>query len=249
MSINQTESGKSVYCSTPFEQRVNQPHYETLRGLIRKYSRTHHILDLGCSDLAATQPLEEEGYTIYGLDLDPSALSKARCNCSRASLIGADLNCLPLGRLGQIDTILAADILEHLNEDEAIRLLKRMTEIGGCSISIIVAMPIISNYSVPYLIEAAQAKLRGQRPETGLLDRTHFILTNTDGHRKIFGEADYLVNEESLTLFGTKNIAAKFLLHTAVPRLIHPFNEVEREATMNRLTACQGIYVITPNQN
>lgn len=246
MSINQIEGGKSVYCLAPFEIRVNQPHYQFIRELVRKYSVFGHILDLGCSDLPATQPLEEEGYTIYGLDLDPSSLSQARANSSYANLMKADLNNLPLRSLGKIDTILALDVLEHLTQNEAVSLLSRLAEVGGSKISIIVAMPIISKYSVPYLIEAAQAKVRGQRPTTGLLDRTHQILTNSAGHKKLFEEAGYLLNEESFSLFGTKNRVAKFLLHTAVPRFVHPFDGVERKNTINSLTACQGIYVITP---
>lgn len=246
MSINQTEVGRSVYCVTPFEERVNQPHYEVLRGFVRKYSKSRHILDLGCSDLVATQPLQKEGYSIYGIDIDLSSLLEARSNSLQASLIHGDINNLPFRNLGEIDTILLADTLEHVTKAEAISLLKNIASIGGSPLTIVVAMPIIHNYSVPYLMEALQTKVAGERPKTGLLDRTHKILTDTEGHRRIFEEAGYLVQEETLTLFGERNPVSKFLLHTILPRSLHPFDQKRRENTINRFTACQGIYVIKP---
>jgi len=102
MPVNRNETtGESVYISPSreeHEERVQKPFYETARELIRRNvsKESSIIIDVGCSDLVATGPLIEEGFKVVGLDLDETAVDKAKEFYPNANVFVADIRAIPL---------------------------------------------------------------------------------------------------------------------------------------------------------
>lgn len=73
-------------------------------------------LDIGCGTGSNLRPLREEGLRVIGLDNSFYALSLAKAD-SQNLFINGDLNRLPI-RPKSVGLIIAADILEHLQDDQ-----------------------------------------------------------------------------------------------------------------------------------
>jgi trans-aconitate methyltransferase len=190
------ENGSSVYCHRTREQGAL---YKAVRGIAERYSRGKWILDLGSSDLPASRLLIESGYQIIGLDLEISCLEKAKKRNPEANFVQADLTKnLPFNRNIEVESVLLLDVLEHLEKEEAIRLLKNLAD-HYPQACIILSIPIISPFSIPCLYELLQAIRQRKRPLTGLFDRTHKILVNRSGHLNIFSKAGYEISETYTT--------------------------------------------------
>jgi len=165
------------------------------------------------------------------------------------------------------------DILEHLSWEDAVATLKQTKEMLG-NHKIVVTMPNVTPYSPYTLIEAGTALTKGQRPEKGLLDKTHQILTDLAGHKRLFEEAGYEVEEmystspfedvtgdwewketrktsgELLEERGSKLYKAYKILGRKVgPKVLATFkkglSEQEAEAL---ITSYQGVYLIKPKE-
>jgi 2-polyprenyl-3-methyl-5-hydroxy-6-metoxy-1,4-benzoquinol methylase len=201
VAINLTPNSESVYTQRPIEQRAQFPVYVAARELAQRYTQTGHILDIGCSDGAATWQIGDE-YTVYGVDLSEQAVREAPVNTAGFVGICADMRQLPFSKesIGQIDTVLLLDILEHEEWEDSQRVLEELRTILPADHHLIVSMPIIS----PLSIETWKSRMGillsgGERPDMGLYDRTHKILTGQAGHRRLFAEAGYAVEQEFQT--------------------------------------------------
>lgn len=201
MPVNQSAEGRSVYVSDSLEEhdeRVKYPLYLSVREMIAEAlpDKKGVVIDLGCGDLLATGPLIQEGYNVIGLELDPTAIRKAKEFYPSANIFLADINAIPLAL--EADTpkvIVMLDILEHLPWEDAVKVLKELRSRMG-NHKLIVSMPNVTPYSVCTIMEAAEVAINGGRPEMGLFDRTHRILTDIPGHHKLFSEGGYKVEKQ-----------------------------------------------------
>lgn len=159
-------------------------------------------------------------------------------------------------------------MLEHLSRQESINLLKTLTtSLSPEQLSIIVTMPIISLFSIFTVKEFLTMIKNGQRPPTGLFDRTHQILTSARGHASIFQEAGYKVVETGFTNHtGVVGIAyspvnptetdlpghslalglLQFATQRLIPKLLRPFGATAAGIVIKTLTEYQGVYVLQP---
>ena len=193
------ETLESVYIGPPIEQRANHPLYQSVRELVEKYSVTGEVLDIGCSDGVATFGLEDT--VVYGLDLSGSALEAAKQYNPQYNAIQGDIRHLPLNKQGarNIDTVLLLDILEHEPAADTTAFLGNLHGLLRQGHTLITSMPIISPLSIETWREGLHALHAGERPPTGLFDRTHRILTGRNGHINMFKQAGYSVVEEYQT--------------------------------------------------
>lgn len=261
------EIGKSVYIAGDFEKRTENRLYRAVRELVREVD-ARRILDLGCSDLVASNALAEDGREIIGVELDISAINATReRNPNRPnSITQADLTRLPFteGSLAGVDAVLLLDVLEHLSETEALALLKSLRSlIGSDEFQIIVTMPIIDHLSIPFWREYLLMMWAGERPAKGLLDRTHQILTDRRGHLHMFAEAGFEVTKEENTNFfdgvsgewsdpDIKQLGVTQRSRDAFALLkslifTNPFmTESKKVALFAQMSAYQGMYVLRP---
>ncbi len=260
MPVNQ-ENGLSVYYREDIAKRETYHLYRAVRELAGRFSRSGTILDLGCGDFPTSRILQKDGFNVVGIDLDESALRQGKGNYPSANLVLGDLRNLPISEQNDIDVVFALDVLEHLEREEAADVLRSLASIAPAA-TIIASMPIISKVSIPTYTQGIPILFKGKRPETGLFDRTHKILTDTDGHKAIFSEAGYDVVEEYRANWidgvtgewedmdqreyadQLKGKLFKALGWHILPRLRHPFNEERRDETIDHLTSRQALYVL-----
>lgn len=272
MAINQTE-GKSVYASNTLEEhraKSEEALYLSVREMVVKAipDKNGVVVDLGCSDLVATGPLIEKGYQVVGLDLDLTALRKAREFYPNAVALLADVTAIPLAIEPEKPKIIVMlDILEHLGRGEAIYALREIRERMGNHM-IIVSMPNISPFSIYTIAEGIKMIKGMKRPEKGLFDRTHQILTDIDGHQQMFYEAGYDVMERHVTTwdegvtgdwdwkrnYGHRRIselklrAYRLLAKQIAPRIMTILTNTTTSVALDTTTGYQGVYLLSPKK-
>lgn len=141
----------------------------TAARVCRLVGRQRHVLELGCAAGAMSAVLARHyGCTVIGVDHDAPALEQAAPWCEQtilADLENADWHAqVPAGR---INTLLAADILEHMHDPLAtLKHLRDHLVDGG---ELVISVPNIAHGGV------IAALLNNDFPyrDTGLLDRTH----------------------------------------------------------------------------
>ncbi|MCX7623095.1 MAG: class I SAM-dependent methyltransferase, partial [Thermomicrobium sp.] len=108
------------------------PPYGLLRELER-LPRSVRILELGCGGGALLRHLAERGFRqLVGLDLARTALGEARRRRTPAFLVLGEAERLPF-RDGAFDVVLAADLIEHVDDLEMhVVEVARVLRVGGC---------------------------------------------------------------------------------------------------------------------
>lgn len=261
MGVN-IEGDRSVYIKEDIKNRQEYPINQASRELITKYSRTKIVLDIGCSDLVTSGKLLADGFTIYGMDLELSALQEAKQrHGSNARVFQGDVTSLPIQKDTRIDTVVMLEVLEHLPQEDASQVLQRLGSLHP-DITLILSMPNISKTSAPYWMERAKVFANGgERPKTGLLDRTHQLLWDTDKQQAFFQEHGWNVVEAYSTNWTTGvtgewetvkpmpyKSRTKGIIYRAateiLPGVIHPLNKDRRKQVGEKIGAYQGLYVL-----
>ena len=246
------ENGSSVYCQGDIGIKEQHPLYQTVREIVQR-NPSGIILDLGCSDMPASHLLTQNGYQVIGLDLGISCLDKAKKRNPQANLVQANLtDNLPFRPETDINSVLLLDVLEHLEKEEAIRLLKSLND-HYPQAQLIISMPIISPFSLPCLYELYQAVRLRKRPAVGLFDRTHKIFVGRNGHLEIFSKGGYEVCETYATnmfegVTGHPEYLANNHHQSENPKkclLRILYDHLPKEAN-NQLFSYQALYVLKP---
>jgi len=151
-----------------------------VRGLVPPSAR--RVLDVGCSSGAVGAALKAGGVTeVVGIERDPGYAADARSRLDR--VVELDLDTLVaepalLAGLGQFDTIVCADVLEHLRDPDAVLVaLVAHLDRGG---SVVISLPNIRHWETLW-----QIAVRGTFPRRsqGIFDRTHLRwFTLRDAH-------------------------------------------------------------------
>ena len=144
------------------------------------------VLDVGCGPGYLCEVLRDRGYEVTGIERDgwgpPGGPQGYR-------LVEADLDrgVPPLGE--RFDTIICADILEHLREPESIlRQLRGLLAPGG---RLIASLPNSGNLYFRLVVLAG----RFPKHDKGLFDSTHIHFFTWDGWRKLLGKGGYSIRQ------------------------------------------------------
>ena len=124
------------------------------------------VLDCGCGAGDNARILQERGWHVTGVTIDPNEMEAARQFCEAIYLCDLENGLLP-DISTKFDAILASHVLEHLAAPE--RLLQDVRQRLNPEGVLAVALPNIAHYRQRIL------RLRGcfDYTETGQLDRTH----------------------------------------------------------------------------
>lgn len=136
--------------------------------LARMIGPGRRVLELGTGPGTVTRLLHAQGCRVTGVELDAEAIALCRPFCER--IVQADLSrddWLALVRDERFDTIVLADVLEHLPQPQVLlEQLQALLVPGG---QLAISLPNASHLSV------VGSLLGGRFPyqDKGLLDRTH----------------------------------------------------------------------------
>lgn len=150
------------------------------------------VLELGCADGAFGAELKRRypGATVVGIDAGRAAAERAATRLDRvvhAPLDGFDFAAAGF-QPGEFDTVIAADILEHLVNPWD--LLARMKDFLSGDAQVISSIPNVRNVTVAATLLAAG---KFDYAEHGLLDITHLRFFTVDGMKRLFLETGYAV--------------------------------------------------------
>lgn len=149
--------------------------HKTLIALIGRSGQT--ILDVGCGDGALGHLLSKRGNHVVGIDQHPPRFPLDE-------FIAADLNtALPLKTERRFDTILLADVLEHLVEPE--RLLFRLQSHLPPHGRLVVSLPNVAHWSVRAKLACGNFDYSNR----GILDRTHLRFFTHKSAGQLFARA------------------------------------------------------------
>ncbi len=101
------------------------------------------VLDAGCGWGSTLNRLERAGYQVTGLDLSRRALEALEAEWPQWRLIEADLaQALPDSAANSFEAVLALDVIEHLDDDQAaVTRLAQLVRPGGWLILSVPALP------------------------------------------------------------------------------------------------------------
>jgi SAM-dependent methyltransferase len=95
-------------------------------GVLKKLPPDATVLDIGCSDGRGSEVLTGA----FGCDIYRPALATARDSGRRADVTQADLRFLPY-RSSSFDVVVALDVIEHFEKDDAQRVLAEMERVAS----------------------------------------------------------------------------------------------------------------------
>jgi len=111
-----------------------------LETFLSEIGERRHVLEVGCGT-GANAAVLGRFRDVLGLDVDHGALGYAQTRYRR--VIQADARSMPL-RDGCCDLVVALDLLEHLDDDEAgAREMYRVLEFGGSALVFVPAFSIL----------------------------------------------------------------------------------------------------------
>jgi SAM-dependent methyltransferase len=167
-----------------------------LLGMAREAPR--RVLDLGCAAGAFGSALKARfpGAAVTGVEAGEAAARKAAERIDRvirSRLEALDFASPDLG--GPFDTVIAADVLEHLVNPWELLLRLRPALAPGAQL--LASIPNVRNI---WLVSRLLMEGRWEYTEQGLLDVTHLRFFTRSGMRAMFSETGYGVEAEEASI-------------------------------------------------
>ena len=175
---------------------VGQVHFQRRDDVIALVPRPlGRILDVGCGPGLTGAALLDLGATeVWGIERDEALVAEAAQRLTK--VVNVDLDRDPCGPLptSYFDTLLYADILEHLIDPW--RVLRAQTALLAQTGSIVVSIPNVRHLRVvlPLLIKG-----RWEYQDEGLLSRGHLRFFTTASMRSMIEDAGYRIELQTGT--------------------------------------------------
>ncbi len=176
--------------SDRYEREIDLSSDSTHARVVRLTGTDRRVLELGPGTGHMTRVLRGRGCTVVGIEVDPAMAEAASVYCER--LIVGDLDRLDLDaelEEDRFDTIVAADVLEHLKDPlSALQRLRAFLRPGG---HFVISLPNVAHGSVRL------ALLQGHfdYQNVGLLDTTHLRFFTRESIGALLDEAELAVVE------------------------------------------------------
>jgi 2-polyprenyl-3-methyl-5-hydroxy-6-metoxy-1,4-benzoquinol methylase len=164
-------------------------------GILRQIRSGERILDVGCGRGCLGEEMRSRGNVVHGIELDPeaAAMAKQRLDlvvCADATVVDQ----LPVEvRAGQYDTLVLADVLEHMANPQ--RFLDQVTPLLRPSGRIVVSLPNVASWPMRLRLLAGDFTYA----DAGILDRTHLRFFTRKTARALIEEAGFRIVAEDVT--------------------------------------------------
>lgn len=146
------------------------------------------VLEMGANTGYLTERLNSKGCQVTATEFDKSCLETLQSRAARTQWCDLnDWSTLGDVRHDQFDTVIYADVLEHLLDP--VETLAKTLGLVGPGGSVVVSMPNVAFYAIRIDL------LRGrfEREDTGILDRTHLHFFTLKSAEAMFREAGWTV--------------------------------------------------------
>lgn len=164
-------------------------HTNVIRSLVRREKRPGAVaFDLGSGLGRVVRVLVEEGFRVYGCELDATRAQSARLSGTASVDVGNVLEWKPPG---QADVVTCIELIEHLQPADQRRLLELIRSWLKPDGALVLSTP--QRYSVVSIIELAYATLRRQR--YSWWDDTHVSVLRHEQLIRLLRECDFEVHE------------------------------------------------------
>jgi len=158
--------------------------------VVRLVGSGKRVLELGPATGYMSRVFRDRGCQVVAIELDPPMAARAEQFCER--MIVGDVETLDLPALlgeDRFDVIVAADVLEHLkNPDAVLRALKPFLLPTGY---VVASVPNVAHGSVRLALLAGQFRYS----QCGLLDSTHLRFFTRESIQELFEEAGFAITQ------------------------------------------------------
>ena len=112
------------------ESGLEQARFAATNALVeRHFGRVGSLLEIGCGEGHQTQALRRLADEVYGVDVSPTAIERARLRVPDAQFAAADIHQQPWGEeRGRFDLVLACEVLYYIKDIPA--TIERMRHLG-----------------------------------------------------------------------------------------------------------------------
>lgn len=150
------------------------------------------VLDVGMGEGALALHFQAQGHEVVGVELDPVLAAAARRRGLNVHEI--DVATDDLSGLGAFDTVICADVLEHLAQPaDALARLRGLLRPGG---QLLVSLPNVAHASIRLSLLMG----RFDYTQEGLLDKTHLRFFTRSSARRLLEHAGFRILTEAITL-------------------------------------------------
>lgn len=194
-----SDRASNLYWVDVDPSRPNNPHALAL-DLVGANKR---VLELGCAAGHVTRALVDQGCSVVGLEVDPTAAALAAEVADAVHVVDLSDPTAMEGVVapGQFDVVLAGDVLEHLVDPLAtLRVCRRMLKEGGY---VVLSLPNIAHADVKLALLAGRFPYGPQ----GLLDRTHLRFFTLASVKELVHDAGLMLTDVRRVvapIFGTE---------------------------------------------
>jgi len=112
------------------DSREQMRFMETNRILLREFGQVATLLEIGCAEGHQTLHLIQVCRQLYGLDVSPRAVRRAKRRCSKAAFVAGDLTNVArfINAPQQFDVVVACEVLYYI--EDVPRALKQISDLG-----------------------------------------------------------------------------------------------------------------------
>ncbi len=160
-----------------------------IRSLVRREARPGAVaFDLGSGEGRVVRVLAQEGFRVYGCEIDPARAESARQIESVCVQVGDVIDWKPPGKA---DVVTCIELIEHLRPGDQKRLLDLIRSWLKPAGALVLSTP--QRYSAVSIIELAYAALRRQRYTWW--DETHVSILRQKQLLHLLRECGFEVHE------------------------------------------------------
>lgn len=194
----------SVYSNNDLSTQTPNDAWYKIFQYVEPKSR---VLDIGCSSGKLGSALrEQKDVYIVGIDIDREDVELAKKNLNEAHLLNTEIDNLDF--LGKFDTIIFADVIEHLLDP--VKTLIKVKSLLKNDGRIIFSIPNMANVT----IRLELLKGNFEYKDFGLLDKTHLHFYDHKEVQRIFKKAGLQIETTDCTL---REIPDDILAHELKP--------------------------------
>lgn len=171
-------------------------------GILRHVRSGERILDVGCGRGRLGEEMRARGNVVHGIELDPDAAATAQgrldfAHCGDATV----LDQLPDEiRAGGYDTLVLADVLEHLiNPEDFLRGVTPLLREGG---RLLISLPNVASWPTRLRLLAGDFSYG----DSGVLDRTHLRFFTRKTARALVTGLGFRVVAEDVTPYFARTL-------------------------------------------